>query len=318
MFIEVGIPFIISFILAFFIGPRMLPLLNKLKFGQFVREDGPESHLKKSGTPTMGGFIFLSAIFLTASFFIWKYPLMLPILFLTAGFGIIGYIDDYLKVVKKQSEGLKAYQKFVLQIVVSIVFLLLIRQYEIFSTEIYIPFLGTDKGVDLGWVYYPFILFVILGTVNGVNFTDGVDGLAASVTSVISLYFMILGMLISVDITVTAGIFLGGLLGFLLLNFHPAKVFMGDTGSLALGGYVAAVAILCRMPIFIVLFGIIYLVEVISVIVQVVYYKKTKKRIFKMAPIHHHFELSGMSETQVVGTFTIITVIFSVISLMGI
>jgi phospho-N-acetylmuramoyl-pentapeptide-transferase len=313
---EIILAILVSFFISAIIGPRMLPLLMRLKFGQFVRDDGPQSHLKKQGTPTMGGLIFFVPMIVTSAIFFQWDDTTLPLLFITLGFGVIGFIDDYLKVVKKQSEGLKAYQKLLLQLIVAVGFLGYLVYVAGIDTDIIIPF-TSGYTLELGWLYMPFMLVVILGTVNGVNLTDGLDGLSTSVTSVVAMFFVMLSLLFMNSGGVYAAIVFGSLLGFLLLNVHPAKVFMGDTGSLALGGYVAAAAIIAKMPLFILLFGIIYLCETLSVMIQVVYYKKTKKRFFKMAPIHHHFELTGMSEPRIVVYFTTVTVIMCLISLLA-
>lgn len=307
---------LVTFFLTSIFGPRFLPILSRLKFGQFVRDDGPGSHLKKQGTPTMGGVIFLIAILLGSFLFEDKDGLVTPMIVVMFGFGIVGFLDDILKIKKKQSEGLKAWHKFMLQLVVAVGVLVYLVYVIELSTEIIIPF-TYGYTIDLVWAYIPIMVFIILGTVNGVNLTDGVDGLSTSVTAVVATLFIYLGFVQDVAITTGAGMVLGGLLGFLLMNAHPAKVFMGDTGSLALGGFVAYTAIVLQMPLFIVVFGIIYLVETLSVIIQVSVYKKTKKRVFKMAPIHHHFELSGMSETQVVAFFMVITIIMSLITIMA-
>lgn len=308
---------LVSFMLTAVIGPRILPLLMKLKFGQFVRDDGPSSHLKKSGTPTMGGIIFLSGIFLSSFIFASIDKNVFPLLLMTLGFGCVGFIDDFLKIRKKKSEGLKAFQKLALQALVTILFLIYVSTQSMIGTKVMVPFTNAYL-LDLGLVYYPLMFVVVLGTVNGVNLTDGLDGLATSVTSVVAAFFIGFSFIFAADIAIFPGIVLGALLGFLLMNVHPAKVFMGDTGSLALGGFVAATAIIAKIPFFILLFGVIYLIESISVILQVAYYKRTKKRIFKMAPIHHHFELSGMSETQIVAFFSIITMVMSLIAILSI
>lgn len=307
---------VVAFCISAIIGPRLLPVLSKLKFGQFVREDGPESHLKKQGTPTMGGLIFLIAIVLSSLIFGGIDKSVFPLMFITLGFGAIGFIDDYLKVVKKQSEGLKAWQKLFLQLVVSLAFLTYIVFVLDQSSKIIIPFTQGYR-LDLSFFYIPVMLVVVLGTVNGVNLTDGLDGLATSVTSVVAMFYVMISIIYMVSGGIFAAIVLGSLLGFLMLNAYPAKVFMGDTGSLALGGFVAAQAIFTRTPLFILLFGIIYLLETLSVIIQVGYYKRTKKRVFKMAPIHHHFELTGVSETRIVVYFTVITIIMSLISILA-
>jgi len=319
---ELILPILTGFFLSSIIGPRMLPLLVKLKFGQFIRDDGPESHLKKEGTPTMGGVIFLLAIILTSLMFMGQDETVIPLMLVMLVFGAVGFIDDFLKVVKKQSEGLKSLQKLGLQFVISAGFLAYLLIVLEQSTTVIIPF-TYGYELDLSFAYIPIMLIVILGTVNGVNLTDGLDGLSTSVTSVVAFFFVIIGSGIAFDkvYNFPGGIFsaivLGSLLGFLLLNAYPAKVFMGDTGSLALGGYVAAVSILTKLPLFILLFGIIYLVETLSVIIQVGYYKKTKKRVFKMAPIHHHYELSGVSETRIVVWFTLITMVMSMIAVLA-
>lgn len=307
---------IVGFMISAMIGPRLLPVLAKLKFGQFVRDDGPESHLKKQGTPTMGGLIFIAAIIITSLIFGMNDETVFPLLFVTLGFGVVGFLDDYLKVVKKQSEGLKAYQKLALQFIVTVGFLVYMVVVKEMTTEIIIP-LTNGFRFDLGVLYIPLMFVVILGTVNGVNLTDGLDGLATSVTSIVAVFFIIISALYDFSGGLYASIVLGSLLGFLMLNAYPAKVFMGDTGSLALGGFVAAQAVITGTPLFILLFGVIYLVETLSVMIQVGYYKKTKKRVFKMAPIHHHFELSGLSETRIVVYFTTVTIIMSLIAVLA-
>lgn len=319
---ELIMPILIGFFISSIVGPRMLPLLSKLKFGQFVRDDGPESHLKKQGTPTMGGIIFLVSIILASLIYIGKDETVLPLLLTMLGFGAVGFIDDFLKVVKKQSEGLKSLQKLGLQFVISVGFLAYLLLVLEQSTTVIIPF-TYGYELDLSFAYIPIMLIAILGTVNGVNLTDGLDGLATSVTSVVAFFFVVIGsgVVLGQAYDFPGGIFsaivLGSLLGFLLINAYPAKVFMGDTGSLALGGYVAALSIITKLPLFILLFGIIYLVETVSVIIQVGYFKKTKKRVFKMAPIHHHYELSGVSETRIVVWFTLITMVMSMIAILA-
>lgn len=313
---DVLIAILLSFILTCLIGVKIIPMLTKLKFGQFVRQDGPQSHLEKQGTPTIGGLMFiLSGVIVTLVYYKQIVTLM-PFIILTVGFAIVGFLDDIIKITKKQSEGLKAYQKFGLQLVISIGFLAYLRYVSLIGTAILVPFV---EGLEweLGIFYYPLMLVVILGTTNGVNFTDGLDGLSSSVTAVVAISFVLLGVYYNMDGALYSGIIFGGLLGFLVFNTYPAKVFMGDTGSLALGGFVAAFSIINRIPLFIPLFGLIYLVEALSTIIQVAYYKKTKKRIFKMAPIHHHFELGGVKETRIVAVFTIVTIIMSIITLLA-
>ena len=298
---KVFIPVLISFVLSVILGPLVIPVLRRLKMDQTEREDGVQSHLKKAGTPTMGGVMILLAVVITSVIYIGRYPKIIPILFLTLGFGLIGFLDDYLKVVMKRSDGLYPKQKMALQIVVTAIFAFYMVKFAGVSLTMLIPFTG-GKYLDIGWVAIPLMFFVVIGTVNGVNFTDGLDGLASSVTVLVATFCAVVG----------------ALLGFLLFNVYPASVFMGDTGSLALGGFVASAAYMLQMPIFIIIVGFIYLIEVLSVMIQVTYFKKTGgKRIFKMAPIHHHFELCGWSETRVVAVFSIITAILCLIALMA-
>ncbi|MCC8013579.1 MAG: phospho-N-acetylmuramoyl-pentapeptide-transferase, partial [Eubacterium sp.] len=287
--------------------PVVIPLLRRLKFGQNVRDDGPETHLVKAGTPTMGGIMILLSLLLSSLFFIKGNSDGIIVLFMTLGYGIIGFIDDYIKVVKKRSLGLRAWQKIVLQLVVTGIFIYYIYNYTDIGTAVYVPFM---KGfeIDLGVLFIPFVIFAVLGTVNAVNLTDGLDGLASGVTVLVTLFFMFAALKLSSGVLPIAGAAAGSLLGFLLFNSYPAKVFMGDTGSLALGGFLAAVAVLFKMPLFLIVVGIIYVLEALSVILQVGYFKLTHgKRIFKMAPLHHHFEKCGWNETKVVAVFYIIT-----------
>ena len=311
------IPVLISFAISVALGPVIIPFLKRLKMGQTERKEGVQSHLKKAGTPTMGGLIFLIATTVTSLFFVKDYPKIVPILFLTLGFGLIGFLDDYLKVVMKRSDGLYPKQKMALQIVVTAIFAFYMVRYSTVSLAMLIPFTG-GKYLDIGWLAIPLMFIVVIGTVNGVNFTDGLDGLASSVTVLVATFFTVVAIGTNSGITPITCAVVGALLGFLLFNVYPASVFMGDTGSLALGGFVASAAYMLQMPIFIVIVGLIYLVEVLSVMIQVTYFKKTGgKRFFKMAPIHHHFELCGWSETRVVAVFSIITAILCLIALMA-
>ena len=314
---EIVIPVLISFAISLILGPIIIPFLRKLKMGQTERVEGVQSHLKKAGTPTMGGIIFLLAAVITSVFYVKDYPSVIPVLFLTLGFGIIGFLDDYLKVVLRRSDGLLAWQKFLLQIVVTGIFAYYLVNYTSVDLAMRIPF-WTDHYLDLGWLAIPVMFFVVIGTVNGVNFTDGLDGLASSVTLIVAVFFTVVSIGIKSGIEPVTCAVVGGLMGFLLFNVYPAKVFMGDTGSLALGGFVAGAAYMLQMPLFILLVGLIYLVEVLSVMIQVSYFKATHgKRIFKMAPIHHHFELCGWSETRVVAVFSIITAVMCLIALLA-
>ena len=318
---ETILAIIISFSISALLCPIVIPFLHRLKFGQQVRDDGPQAHLKKQGTPTMGGLIILSSIIITSIFYIPRYPKIIPVLFVTVGFGIIGFLDDYIKIVMKRSEGLNPKQKLLGQIVITGIFAWYLMSSGEVGTDMLIPFTGGfDNGyfLDLGIFFLPALFLIVLGTDNGVNFTDGLDGLCTSVTILVATFFTIVAIGENSGISPITGAVVGSLLGFLLFNVYPAKVFMGDTGSLALGGFVAASAYMMRMPIFIAIVGMIYLVEVLSVIIQVTYFKKTGgKRIFKMAPIHHHFELCGWSETRVVAVFSIITAILCLVAYLG-
>lgn len=314
----VTLPIIISFAISVILCPIFIPFLKRLKFGQFVRDEGPQSHLKKSGTPTMGGIVILLSIIITSLFYIKENKDIIPILFATVGFGLIGFLDDYIKVVMKRSLGLKAWQKMLGQFIVTAVFGYYLINYTDVSTAMLIPFSG-GKTLDLGYLWIPMLFFVFLGTTNGSNFTDGLDGLATSVTVLIATFFTVAALSFRESISPITGAVVGSLLGFLVFNSYPAKVFMGDTGSLALGGFVASTAYMLKMPLFILIVALIYLVEVLSVIIQVSYFKISGgKRIFKMAPIHHHFELCGWPETKVVTIFSIVTAILCVIALLAI
>lgn len=313
----VVMPVLISFVLSVVMGPVVIPFLRKLKMGQTEREEGVQSHLKKAGTPTMGGVMILLSVLITSLFFVKDYPKIIPILFVTLGFGLIGFLDDYLKVVMKRSDGLFPKQKMALQIVVTAIFAVYLVKFTDVSLSMLIPFSG-GKYWDIGWLAIPLLFIAVIGTVNGTNFTDGLDGLASSVTVLVATFFTVVAVGTKSGIEPVTCAVVGALLGFLLFNVYPAKVFMGDTGSLALGGFVASAAYMLQMPIFIVIVGMIYFVEVLSVMIQVTYFKKTGgKRFFKMAPIHHHFELCGWSETRVVAVFSIITAILCLIALMA-
>ncbi len=300
---------LIAFIFNVILCPVTIPFLRRLKFGQNVRDDGPQSHLVKAGTPTMGGImIILSMLFASAFFLRGNYDGLI-VIFMTLGFGIIGFIDDYIKVVKKRSLGLRAWQKILLQLAVTAVFIYYITTQTSVGEGIYIPFMR-GYTVGLGFLYIPFVICVVLGTVNGVNLTDGLDGLASGVTVLVTLFFMFAAYGAVSGILPIAGAAVGSLLGFLLFNSYPARVFMGDTGSLALGGFIAAIAVMFRMELFLVIVGIIYVCESVSVILQVGYFKLTHgKRLFRMAPLHHHFEQCGYKETKVVAIFYIVTAI---------
>lgn len=315
---KVFIPVLVAFMLSVIMGPLIIPVLRRLKMGQTEREDGVKSHLKKAGTPTMGGVIILLSVVVTSVFYIGDYPKIIPILFVTLGFGMIGFLDDYLKVVMRRSDGLYPKQKMALQIVVTAVFAFYMVKFTDVSLAMLIPFTG-GKYWNIGWLAIPVMFFAVIGTVNGVNFTDGLDGLASSVTVLVATFFTVVAIGTGSGIEPVTCAVVGALLGFLLFNVYPASVFMGDTGSLALGGFVAATAYMLQMPLFIPIVGFIYLAEVMSDIIQVSYFKATGgKRIFKMAPIHHHFELCGWSETRVVAVFSIVTAILCLVAYAGI
>ena len=308
--IEIFLPAFISFALTVLLCPIFIPILHRMKFGQFIREEGPESHLKKAGTPTMGGIVMLAAFTVSSLAYMLNESQIFPVILLTVGFGFIGFLDDFIKLAKKRSLGLRAWQKLGLQIVLTGYFAYVIMNDYPELTQIIIPFTGGQVAWNLGVLFVPFVFIAVLGTVNGANFTDGLDGLATSVTVVIAMFFVVLSLKIGAPVYITAMIMVGTLLGFLIFNTYPAKVFMGDTGSLALGGFVAAEAFMLKVPLFIIIVAFIYLAEILSVMIQVSYFKITHgKRIFKMSPIHHHFELSGFEETRVVAMFTVVTIL---------
>lgn len=314
---QIGLAVILSFLTSVVLSPVIIPFLKKLKIGQTEREEGLESHKIKTGTPTMGGLIILSSIVLTSLFYIKDYPKILPVLFVTLGFGLIGFLDDYIKVVMKRSEGLTPMQKLIGQIAVTAVFAIYLTRYTTVSLNMRLPFMP-GLYLNPGDFSVPMLFFVVLGTVNGVNFTDGLDGLASGVTILVAAFFTVVAIGMKSGLEPITCSVVGSLMGFLLYNMYPARVFMGDTGSLALGGFVAATAVMMQMPLFILIVGFIYVLEVVSVILQVVYFKVSGgKRIFKMAPIHHHFEKCGWSETSVVAVFSVATAILCLIGLMG-
>ena len=314
---KVVIPVLIAFVISVILAPVFIPFLRRLKASQTERTDGVQSHLAKAGTPTMGGLIFLIATTVTALFYVGRYPNIIPILFLMLGFGLIGFLDDYLKVVLKRSDGLLPLQKMAGQIIVTGIFAFYLIRFTDVELTLLVPFSGGYYW-DIGWLAVPLLFVAVIGTVNGVNFTDGLDGLASSVTIMVATFFSVVAVGTDSGIEPITCAVVGALMGFLLFNVFPARVFMGDTGSLALGGFVAGTAYMLQMPLYIILVGLIYLVEVASVIIQVTYFKKTGgKRIFKMAPIHHHFELCGWSETRVVAVFSTITAVLCMIGLLA-
>ena len=283
-------------------GPLLIPALHRLKFGQSVRDDGPKSHLKKQGTPTMGGVIFFFTLTL-GGIFLAKDSLTFWFLLATAlGFGLIGFVDDYIKIVKHRSLGLTAWQKIIAQVVLSAVLIYAALKGLGIGTQVIIP--GTKIVLDLGWGYIPLVMILLIGTTNAVNLTDGLDGLAAGVTLIVATGFGLIGYISNFfSATLFAAVLMGSCLSFLFFNLHPAKIFMGDTGSFVLGGAIAALPIVTKTELFLPIMGVVYVAEVVSDIIQVSVYKRKKKRVFRMAPLHHHFELGGWKEQKVVYTF---------------
>ncbi len=305
-----------SFVLAIIAGPLLIPILKRLKFGQRVRDDGPQSHLKKEGTPTIGGLIFLiPAIIVSLSFS--KDKDMYLALITTTLYGLIGFMDDYIKIIMKRSLGLRAWQKIFAQIAAAVFLGYIAGGVSQTGTEVLVPFTG--KYIDLGILYIPFTIFMILGVVNSVNLTDGLDGLAGGTTVVVFGFFAIIALTIKhLGILVFCGSFIGAILGFLRFNSHPAQVIMGDTGALSLGAALASLAVIMKLPLFLVIVGGVYVAEALSDIIQVIHFKRTGRRVFKMAPLHHHFELSGWAETKVVSIFIIVSIILCLIGILGI
>lgn len=316
--LEIFIPLIISFILAYLLGKNLIPILHRMKYGQSIREEGPKAHMKKQGTPTIGGLIFIIATtivtILYSAFYVKSFnnsAIVLLLIFLA--FGFVGFLDDYLKIKRKKNLGLKAYQKMLL--------LMMITLFIYFFTNdttgaiLRVPILNIN--IELSYLYLPFLFVYFTGVTNAVNLTDGLDGLATTVT-IIVLIFLFLVSFISgnVDAGIFAFILVGALMAFLFFNINPAKVFMGDTGSLALGGAIAGIAFVLGIELVLIVAGIIYVIETLSVIIQVVVFKLTKKRVFKMAPIHHHFEHLGWSENKIVYVFGAITLFACIISFL--
>lgn len=308
---------LLSFALSVLFGPLLIPFLRRVKCGQTVRDDGPATHLGKTGTPTMGGILILVSVTVTTLLFMRDYPKAAPVLFLTVGFGLIGLLDDYIKVVFRRSEGLSPLQKLFGQLVVTGFFTWFLTRYTDVGLAMKLPFCE-DRYLDFGLWNVPVLFFIVLGTANGTNFTDGLDGLAGSVTLIVAVFFSVVAVGTSAGIEPVTCAAVGALLGFLLFNVYPAEVFMGDTGSLALGGFVAGCSYMLQMPLFLAIVGIVYLVEVLSVILQVGYFKLSGgRRLFKMAPLHHHFELCGLSETRITTLFAAVTALMCLLALQG-
>lgn len=317
---------LLSFVVSTILGIIIIPILKLFKVGQIERSDGPESHLKKQGTPTMGGIIIAAAVFIVCTFLYVQYSKkdiilarnILPLLFVTIGFGLVGFIDDFKKLVLKNTKGLKPLYKMIGLLIVAVIYTLFLTNVLKIGTDIYIPFIKEYINLPM-WAYIPFAIFVLLGTTNAVNLTDGIDGLSTTVTTIILTCLTVISIIFGVkEVTLVGSALVGACLGFLLFNLHPAKVFMGDTGSLLLGGAIAGISLYLRNPLILIIIALIPIIETISVMMQVAFFKKTGKRIFKMAPIHHHFELSGWSENKVVSVFSIITLALCIIGIYGV
>jgi phospho-N-acetylmuramoyl-pentapeptide-transferase len=298
-----------AFLIAVLLGPLFIPFLRRLKFGQSIREEGPKSHQKKAGTPTMGGIIIILALSFTVFKFANSTMELFILMFLTLGYGLLGFLDDFIKISFKRNLGLTARQKLFGQLAIAVIlYYVLVRNG--FDTSVYIP--GTTFGLDLKWAYLPFLIFITVGSSNAVNLTDGLDGLLAGSSAIaFSAYAIIAWMATQINVAIFCAAVVGAVLGFLVFNAHPAKVFMGDTGSLALGGALAAVSILTKTELLLAIVGGVFVLEALSVMIQVISFKTRGKRIFRMSPLHHHFELGGWSEWRVVVTFWIIGLILA-------
>ena len=308
---KVIIEFVLSLGVSLLLGPLIIPMLHKLKFGQNIREEGPKNHLKKAGTPTIGGLIFITSTIV--SMIIMRYKPSdegMIVMYGMLAFGLIGFLDDMLKIIHKHNEGLTSKQKFLLQLLFSVIAAW--YGYTVVGTKISVLF--TNVEVNLGWFFIPFVMFYFVALTNAVNLTDGLDGLNTSVTIIVMIFFALVSFKTGHEsISVFSVALIGGLIGFLKYNKYPAKVFMGDTGSIALGGAISTILLILKNPLIIIIVGGIYVLETVSVIIQVTYYKKTKKRFFKMAPIHHHFEQLGWSEVKIVIVFSAITAILCLV-----
>jgi phospho-N-acetylmuramoyl-pentapeptide-transferase len=305
----------LAFIIALVLGPVLIPVLRRLKFGQSIREEGPQRHLAKAGTPTMGGILILAALAIPAILFAGKNPEVWLALFVTLGHGLIGFLDDFIKVVLKRNLGLKAKQKLLGQIIMAVALAYIATTYFGRGTDLWIPLLGAN--LDFGPLYYVVIFLVLVGTTNAVNLTDGLDGLAAGTTTVAALAYAVIALTFGHQpLAIFCVALAGAALGFLRYNAHPAKVFMGDTGSLALGGALASVAVMTKTELLLIVVGGVFVLEALSVIIQVISFKSTGRRVFKMSPIHHHFELSGWSETKVVTVFWLAGTLFAILALV--
>ena len=317
---------LLSFMTSIILSLIIVPILRKLKVGQIERIDGPQSHLKKQGTPTMGGIIMIIVIIVLGAVLYLDYLKdqanvaisLLPLIGVSVGFGLIGFIDDFKKLVLKNTKGLSPKAKMLGLLIVAVVYtIVLIKVFNI-GTDIYIPFVKEYISLPI-WVYVPFAVIVMISTTNAVNLTDGIDGLSTSVTTIILTCLTVISILLGIkEVTIFGAIIIGACLGFLLFNLNPAKVMMGDTGSLMLGGAIAGIALYLKMPLLLLIIAIIPIIETLSVMIQVAYFKKTGNRVFKMTPIHHHFELSGWKENKIVSVFSLVTLLFCIIGLYAI
>ena len=320
----------LAFAIAFVISLIVIPILRRRKIGQQERDDGPKSHLKKQGTPTMGGIVMILAIIIIGAIVFLKYSKsidaseqtmaknLISLILVTVGFGLVGFVDDFKKLIFKNTEGLKPKYKMFGLLIIATIFTVYLTNVMHIGTDLIIPFAKMSITLPI-WLYIPFTIFVMLGTTNAINLTDGIDGLSTSVTTIILTCLTVIGIIFGVKEIVIMGVSLIGIcLAFLLFNLHPAKVFMGDTGSLFLGGAVSVMAIYLKLPILLLIIAIIPVLETLSDIIQVAHYKRTGKRVFKMAPLHHHFELCGWNENAIVSVFSIITLIACMIGLAAI
>lgn len=321
---------LLSLAFSFIIALIVIPILKRLKVGQMERKEGPQSHLKKQGTPTMGGIIIMLTLLVMGTYICFNYlksdnteeqkiaTHLIPIIAATIGFGVIGLIDDLKKLIGKNTDGLKPAYKMLGLLIVSVGFSLYLTQILHLGTDTYIPFFKASISLPI-WLYIPFAVVVMLATTNAINLTDGIDGLSTSVTTIIITCLTVIGIIFGVkEITLFGAILIGACLGFLIFNLHPAKVFMGDTGSLLLGGAIASMALYLKMPLILIIIALVPVIETLSVIIQVRHFKKTGERIFKMTPIHHHFELSGWNENKIVSVFSLITLVCCIVGLLAI
>lgn len=320
---KLTIAFLVTFAGAVLLAPFYIPLLRRLKFGQTIRYNGPQTHLKKQGTPTIGALIFITPLIIVSLvlYFTDIAPQIIPLLWTTVGFAFVGFLDDLIKIVKKSKDGLKPYQKMTLLFIVSLAFVFYITQKKYVDNSVILQFFGLNVSLNLSWVFIPFCVLILLSSTNAVNLTDGLDGLCAGSSFIVFMLFAVISILLYPNDSVAyfTVAMAGGLLGFLLFNANPAKVFMGDTGSLAIGGAIGACAIMLQRPLIILIAGAIFVIEALSVILQVSFFKLTKgKRLFRMAPIHHHFELCGWSERKVVVVFWLFTIACCVLTFFSI